>query len=82
MFIEITTIFADQDGAPTKRVNSLVNVNMIKSILPVDAIIMEEETEKQWATWNKTLINLVGSGCLWAEQPYDEIKTMVKESAF
>ena len=79
MFIEITTVFVDNDGAPTKKEKSLINVNCIKCIMPKEGLILSNEDYK-WAIWNKTLITFIGGGCIWSEHSYEEIKEWLQKA--
>lgn len=79
MFIEITTVFTDEDGAPTKKEKSLININAIRCIMPRETLILDDENRK-WATWNKTLITFMGGGCVWSEHSYEEIKEWLQKA--
>lgn len=81
MFIELISVISDDDGAPIKEGKVMVNISLIKSIVPSeDMNIKGDDDAKRWKIWNKTFVNLVGGGCLWVKQPYQEIKQRLEKA--
>lgn len=80
MFIELTSIIPDEDGAPIKESKIIINISSIKSIMSSKDVILKDEDGEKWRIWNKTFINLAGGGCVWVKQPYQEIKQWLEKA--
>lgn len=84
MFIELTSVIPDADGAPLKESKALINISTIKSIIPSKDINIDSNDENQrvenWRIWNETYISLQGGGCMWIKQSYQEIKELLQKA--
>lgn len=82
MFIELTSVIPDNDGAPIREGKIMINISLIKSIVPSEDINIKDDDDsaKRWKIWNKTFVNLIGGSCVWVKQPYQEIKQRLEKA--
>lgn len=81
MFIELTSIIPDEDGAPLKEIKITVNISSIRLIMSSkDVMLNGDDGAEKWRIWNKTFIKFTGGGCVWVKQPYQEIKQWLEKA--